>query len=113
MAARSSQMSPQQVVMQVIYPTSAASNFDMEYYLNTHIPLVEKRWCSQGLQAWTVTTGQNSTNYHVQTTLIWKDMEALKNAEFVEELADDVKNFTDATPTRWIGTVIGQRIVRL
>lgn len=37
----------------VLYPRSA--KFNMEYYLSTHMPLVQKSWASYGLKKYTVT----------------------------------------------------------
>ena len=99
---------PSQAVVQFIYPKSAASTFNMEYYLNTHWPLVEKLWGPQGLLSWSVTTGGEEADYHVQAVVFWESLDVVKNLTSVEEVMDDVRNFTDATPTRWVGTVVGQ-----
>lgn len=80
----------------------------MEYYLNTHMPLVEKLWGPQGLRGWTVTTGDKDAEYHVQVTLVWENIEAFENVKKVEVVAGDVKNFTDVPPARWVGIVVGQ-----
>ncbi len=81
---------------------------NMEYYFNTHLPLVEKLWGHQGLRSWAVTTGYKDTEYHVQATLVWESIEAFNNVETSEEVMEDIKNFTDVPPYRWVGTVVGQ-----
>lgn len=101
-------MSSQQVVLQVIYPLSAASSFNMEYYLNSHVPMVKKRWGPQGLQSCVVTTGAKDAGYHVQTTLIWENMASLENVKDADVVREDVKNFTDVPPYRWVGLVAYQ-----
>jgi hypothetical protein len=80
----------------------------MDYYLNNHIPLVKKRWAPQGLQSCTVITGAKDAGYHVQATMVWTSLASFENATSVEEVRDDVKNFTDVAPYRWVGSVIYQ-----
>ncbi|GKZ40188.1 hypothetical protein AbraIFM66950_003051 [Aspergillus brasiliensis] len=100
-------MSPKQVAVQVIYPASAASSFNKEYYLNTHIPLAKSRWGPEGLLSWAVFAGGEGTGYSVQAVLIWKSLEAY-NAQTEEEVVNDIKNFTNVLPYRWIGEIIDQ-----
>ncbi|KAJ5191847.1 uncharacterized protein N7498_010832 [Penicillium cinerascens] len=104
-------MSSQQVLVQVIYPTSAAPNFNMEYYLNNHIPLVKKRWGPQGLQSCTVIAGAKDTGYHVQAMMIWKNLASFENVKGAEEVREDIKNFTDVAPYRWVGSVVYQDVL--
>ena len=99
-------MTTKQAVVQFIYPASAASDFNLDYYLNTHVSLLEKRWYSQGLRQWSIAVGEKGESYHVQATLIWESLEAFQNAQFVEEVAGDIPNFTSATPTRVVGTIV-------
>ena len=35
-------MKPGMIKLSVLYPTGEGKNFDMDYYLSTHIPLVAK-----------------------------------------------------------------------
>jgi hypothetical protein len=41
-------------VATVLYPVTATSTFDYDYYMAKHMPLVEKTWGSQGLRSWSV-----------------------------------------------------------
>ncbi|KAF3400162.1 hypothetical protein F1880_008473 [Penicillium rolfsii] len=100
-------MSNEQIAVQVIYPASSASSFDMSYYLKTHIPLVKKQWGPEGLQSWSVYAGREGADYHAQAVLIWKSLEAYNNRT-AEEIAADIRNFTDVPPYRWVGKVIHQ-----
>jgi type IV secretory pathway protease TraF len=88
-------MSSQQVVLQVIYPPSAASSFNIDYYLNSHVPMVKRRWGPQGPQSCIVTTGMKNAGYHVQTTLVWENMASLENVKDADVVREDVKIFTD------------------
>ncbi|PYH89963.1 hypothetical protein BO71DRAFT_402635 [Aspergillus ellipticus CBS 707.79] len=101
-------MASQRVVFQVTYPPAAAPSFDMDYYLNSHIPLVQKRWSAHGLQSWSVFTGTEGSGYHVQATLIWKDLASFESAPHREEVMGDIKNFTEVLPTRALGLVAAQ-----
>lgn len=101
---------PSQVVMQFIYPKSAASSFNLEYYLSHHWPLVEKVWGPQGLVNWSVTTGDKDSDYHVQAVIFWESMEAVEKLTGVEEIMGDVPKFTDVMPTKWLGTVVGRSV---
>jgi hypothetical protein len=38
----------------VSYPAKEGATFDMDYYLNTHMKLVEKHWTQFGMKDWTV-----------------------------------------------------------
>ncbi|KAE8141392.1 hypothetical protein BDV38DRAFT_279292 [Aspergillus pseudotamarii] len=104
-------MSSEQIFVQVVYPTSAASTFNMEYYLNHHIPLVKKRWGPQGLQSCSVVTGDKDAGYHVQATMVWKNRASYGNMTGVEEVRGDVKNFTDVAPYRWVGSIVYQEVL--
>lgn len=104
-------MSSEQVFFQVVYPTAAASTFDMEYYLNNHIPLIKKRWGPQGLQSCSVVTGDKDAGYYVQATMVWKNRALYENRTDVEEVSGDVKNFTDVAPYRWVGSIIYQEVL--
>ncbi|KAH7357148.1 hypothetical protein BKA65DRAFT_496269 [Rhexocercosporidium sp. MPI-PUGE-AT-0058] len=98
---------PAQAVLQFIYPKTSASTFNMDYYLNRHWPLVEELWGPQGLLSWSVATGDKDTNYHVQAIVFWESLGVIENLTNVDEVMGDVKNFTDATPKKWVGAVVG------
>ncbi|KAH7407254.1 hypothetical protein BKA64DRAFT_705665 [Cadophora sp. MPI-SDFR-AT-0126] len=103
---------PAQAVMQIIYPKSSASSFNLDYYLKHHMPLVEKAWGPQGITSWSVSTGDKGADYHVQTLVFWKSMEAIEEMTEVAAILEDVKNFTDATPTQWMGRIVGSSAIK-
>lgn len=41
-------------VIYVNYPVQEGITFDMDYYLNTHMQLVQQHWGPHGLQKWSV-----------------------------------------------------------
>lgn len=59
----------------VLYPKTASSTFDMSYYLQTHMPLVQKCWGSMGLKDWQIVEfapgPDGSQPYSVQAILTW------------------------------------------
>lgn len=38
----------------ILYPNRDDSSFDMQYYLDVHMPLVEKHWRPVGLLSWKI-----------------------------------------------------------
>ncbi|KAL2208766.1 hypothetical protein CC79DRAFT_1366973 [Sarocladium strictum] len=99
-------MSTNQAFVQFTYPASAASDFNLDYYLNTHVPLLKSRWEDQGLRQCIISVGEKGASYHVQATLIWDSLESFKNAGFVEEITGDVKNFTSSTPSSTVAKIV-------
>ncbi|RYP77431.1 hypothetical protein DL771_001226 [Monosporascus sp. 5C6A] len=103
-------MSSKQAILNVIYPKEAASNFDMEYYVNTHMPLVGKIWGPLGLKSWTVGTVNPESGFHVQAFLVWDSLEAYKKAP-TDEIFGDIKKFTNVSPVKWVGQLHGHSTI--
>jgi len=101
-------MSSKQIVVQFVYPHSAASTFNLDYYLSHHLPLVGQYWGPRGLLSWTVTKGAEGTDYFLQTTIFWESLEAFEKVKSMEEIMGDVKNFSNEAPTIRVGLVVGQ-----
>jgi uncharacterized protein (TIGR02118 family) len=99
-------MATNQAFVQFTYPTATASDFDLDYYLDVHVPLLRQRWEPQGLRQCIVSVGEKGEGYHVQATLIWDNLESFNNAGFIDEIAGDVRNFTSSAPSRTIATVV-------
>ncbi|KAK3061822.1 hypothetical protein LTS18_005731 [Coniosporium uncinatum] len=64
----------------VLYPSSTpsgdATDFNMDYYLSTHMPLVQKTWGPHGLEGYAVTQFKSTGDggkppYLVQCVLKW------------------------------------------
>ncbi len=97
-------MASKQAVLNVIYPKEAVSDFNMDYYLKTHMPLVEKIWGPFGLKSWSVVTLDPASGFHVQAFLVFESVEAFQKAP-TDEVLGDIKNFTSATPLKWFGSL--------
>ena len=100
-------MAAKQAITQVIYPAGEDTKFDLDYYLNTHMPLVEKRWSDHGLINWTVIVGEKGEDFHVMAILTWDKAESFGNAPHQPEIFGDIPNFTNTTPTKKVGTIVG------
>ncbi|KAI5856699.1 hypothetical protein GGS23DRAFT_588786 [Durotheca rogersii] len=96
-------------IVSVVYP--AGTKFDMDYYLATHMPLVQLKWAPLGLKNWKVIEFTNpEAPYSVQAVLEWEDATQFAKASATpeaKEVFDDIPNFSDQKPTVLSGTVKG------
>jgi uncharacterized protein (TIGR02118 family) len=95
---------------------STSSPFDIEYYLKSHMPLVERRWRKYGLITWQVCTFDPAQSpYRVHAALMFENASAFEKAvrEDSKEIIDDVTRFSADMPLRVVGQVVaGQSIQR-
>lgn len=98
----------------VLYPNKDDTVFNMKYYRANHLPLVEKKWKSQGLLKWELVEagpgpdGQKQ-QFGVICVLTWKDREswtAASTGPDVSEIMDDVPNFSNYGPVFVSGELI-------
>lgn len=99
------------VVLNIAYP--AGSSFNMDYYINKHLPPAIEAWSAiGGLVDWKILTplGEGSPyDAHLQVT--WESAEALGkmrtavSPEAQKALQEDVPNFSTKTPTHWVSEV--------
>ncbi|KAF4536472.1 Ethyl tert-butyl ether degradation [Lasiodiplodia theobromae] len=95
------------VTSTILYPNTPGKNFDLKYYLNTHMPLTEKIWGPLGLTSWRVVEFKAGADggpppYRLKTETMWESREKLDAAvtnEQTSAIFGDVANFTDET---WI-----------
>ncbi|KAK0391210.1 hypothetical protein NLU13_0711 [Sarocladium strictum] len=99
-------MAAKQAIVQVIYPAGDDTKFDMDYYLNTHMPLVEKHWGDKGLISWSIIVGEKGEDFHVMAHLTWDKVESFANAPHIAEVMGDIPNFTNTTPAKRVGSVV-------
>lgn len=95
----------------VLYPEG---DFNVDYYLKTHMPLVDENWSKYGLQGWEViqfVKGADGAKplYQIQATLRWKSKEdfgaAMAGAE-AKTVLGDIPNFTNTQPVLIAGDVL-------
>lgn len=97
------------VMVTVLYPASQDLVFDMDYYLETHMPFVEGLLKPFGLQqAFAVDLRGTDSPYAVQAIMVFgTGVEGLQKGMQAhgEEITADVAKFTNAKATRLIGGV--------
>lgn len=99
----------------VLYPNDEGSTFDMDYYLNTHIPLVRQRWEPMGMTSLKLVKGVATTDpntpapYQVIAILEFDSMDSFRQAGAAHgaEITGDIANFTSVRPVIQINDEIG------
>ena len=99
------------IVVSVMYPPSA--RFDLDYYMKSHIPMVQARCGSLGLSAVQVLKGAAGADggaapYPMIALLSFASLEAFQGAmgQHGAEILGDVPKFTDAQPAIQINTPV-------
>ena len=103
-----------QAVVQVIYPKEARGDFNMTYYLESHMPLVQKLWGPFGLKSWTINVLQPEAGNHVQAYLVFESLQAWEAASASpaqKEIFGDIPKFTSTSPAAWVGEVEAHTVV--
>lgn len=95
------------LVVYVNYPRSETRTFDMDYYLNTHMKIVQEHWGPLGLKSWSIVEFEEGdpSGLLVQAILYWSTREAYDKAYAmgIPEVHEDLKHYTNEPPVRWIG----------
>ncbi|KAJ5246555.1 hypothetical protein N7468_001538 [Penicillium chermesinum] len=78
----------------VMYPNEPDAKFDEDYYMKSHMPLVESTWKKHGLQSWHVIKYTKDLSEALQKGLA--DPESKK-------IFEDITNFTNVTPITLTG----------
>ena len=94
------------ITVTVLYPNTRGSRFDLDYYLKTHIPLVETSWSGKGLTSTKLLKGAGTPDpstpapYQVIAILGFDSLAAFQAAakESGAAVMGDIPNFTDVTP---------------
>ncbi|KAJ4148602.1 hypothetical protein LMH87_003065 [Akanthomyces muscarius] len=88
----------------ILYPSG--HSFDLDYYLNKHMPIVQKNWKPFGLQSWEIIVLEPGQQYQVQAILKWDTLESLakaKGGEAGAKVFGDIAQFTTAKPDVVVG----------
>lgn len=104
-------MSIKGATVTVLYPRKDGAKFDLDYYLATHMPLVDKHWKKHGLKSYSVTQLSPDAPYSVQATMEWESSEGFKGAlgdAGTKEIMGDVTNFSSESPVLVAGDVVGR-----
>ena len=100
------------IKVSVLYPNDEGCRFDMEYYLQTHLKLVEDRLGSACKEI-TVEAGLGSAApdspapYVCAGHMVFDSLEAYQQAfaPHVEAIMGDIANYTNVTPVVQIGEI--------
>ncbi|HEU5398728.1 MAG TPA: EthD family reductase [Gammaproteobacteria bacterium] len=103
------------VRLTVMYPQTADSTFDLDYYLTKHMPLARERLSTSGLTATHIDEGLGGgapgepAPYTVICTFTFETMDGLQGAMAAHggELMGDIPNFTNVQPTLQVSQVRG------
>ena len=100
------------IKVSVFYPNEEGKKFDMEYYFNKHIPMVQQKLgaackrvtVEQGL--WGAEPGSRAT-YIIMFHLYFDSAEAFQMAfsPHAQAINGDIPNYTDTQPTIQISEV--------
>lgn len=94
------------ISLTALYPKTANSRFDMDYYVNTHTPLVRERLTPVGLVSIDLEAGlaggtpDSPPAYAMIGRLNFASLDELQNALSAHgpELMGDIPNFTNIQP---------------
>jgi uncharacterized protein (TIGR02118 family) len=101
------------ISVMVLYPNKPGSRFDLDYYVNRHLPLVRARLEPMGMVAMTyaveaaLDVSTDLQPYRLVADLRFDDMDATRRALAAHgpETQADIPNFTDIAPVIFIGEV--------
>lgn len=99
------------VTLQVAYPLTDGTTFDFDYYLSTHMPLVQEH-LGNHITGATASRGMSGgpdqpSPFYAIATISFADGEALEKALAVAgPVMADIPNFTDCQPQVMIGEVV-------
>ena len=97
-----------------LYPNEPNAQYDLEYYKTSHMPLMEKHWTKYGLKRWSVSKFRPNADgsplpYVFYGVIELESPEAL-NAALAdasgEEMANDVKNYSNIRPIVLVGELV-------
>ncbi len=101
------------VVVTVSYPFKAGSRFDLDYYMNRHMPMVSELWGPEGLAEAHVLQGTGTpagepAPVGVTALLHFASLRAFKSAgkKHGAAVMGDIKNFTDIEPVIQFNAVL-------
>jgi uncharacterized protein (TIGR02118 family) len=101
------------ILVTVTYPAGAQTSFDVDYYLNKHMPLVKVRWTAHGLKSTQVLRGTSKADgsapdYQIMALLTFGSIEDFKSAGKAHgrEIFADIPNFTNAQAVVQINDIL-------
>lgn len=101
------------IAVTVMYPQTDDLQFDMDYYMNNHVTLVQDKWGSLGLANIRILKGLGGgapgapAPYHAIAILDFESMEDFQAAAGAhgKEIFADIPKFTNAEPVVQISDI--------
>lgn len=96
----------------VMYPNQPGTRFDVDYYVNRHMQLVQELMQPEGLVKIAVDKGISAPGqpalYHCIGQLFFNDPAGYERSiqKHGKQLRGDIPNFTDVTPIRQVSEVV-------
>jgi uncharacterized protein (TIGR02118 family) len=90
----------------VLYPRSDNSTFDVDYYQQSHMPLVGKTWSQ--VSRWEVDLGGPDQPHHAVAHIVFPSAEAFGEAMSspgTPAVMADVANYTNVQPQMYISEI--------
>ena len=97
--------------LSILFPRGDGANFNVEYFLNTHVPLVLKHYKPLGLKSYTIVKLADDAPFGGAFVSEWDSHDDIKKAlgsAGSEEIKADVKNFTTVEPVVSGGEVVAR-----
>jgi uncharacterized protein (TIGR02118 family) len=85
----------------VSYPVGDGTQFDAQYYVETHIPLVDKCWTPYGLSSCEILLPEGDQPWHGGVLLRFESsaaIDAALNGIETPKVLGDLPNFTNIAP---------------
>lgn len=110
-------MAPPNITITILYPNVQDATFDLEYYLQKHMPLAQQHFGPHGLVGYRVhklvsTATGDPAPYSVMCLLEFPDRaswdEAVAHA--APPVMADVPNFSNKEPSLWVGEAVGGNV---
>jgi uncharacterized protein (TIGR02118 family) len=102
------------ILVTVMYPAGAQTSFDVDYYLQKHMPLVRERWTPHGLKSAQALRGLakadgSPADYQVMALLTFGSLEDFRAAGKAHgaEIFADIPKFTNTQAVVQINEILG------
>lgn len=107
---------PSSDTLTFLYPNDSQARYNMDYLIDKHMPMIQSHWEKSGLTSWAVTNFTPGPEgmppvYAFAANLVWDKKESLSAAlggGDLEEIMDDVTNFSNKRPLILVGDTVGR-----
>lgn len=98
----------------ILYLNEPNATYDLDYYSNIHMPLVQKHWTKYGLKRWSIckllpNADGSSMPFVFYGVIELESVDKLRAAfqdAAIEEMMSDVKNYASIKPVILMGELV-------